>query len=94
MPGPYPVQSQITITASFLSPTNGALIDPTNVMITLTPPNGTPVTDQYPNGGIIRNGVGSYSWVYLVQETGGHVYKWQGTGAVIAASDYTFFTGV
>lgn len=95
IPNQYPTQTQIQMQATFTTVATNTPVDPTTVTITIELPDDvTIVTDQYPGGNIIRTGTGVYLYYYTVIQFGQHQYRWQGLGAVIAASPYRYFSGV
>jgi hypothetical protein len=67
------------------------LADPTTVTLTYRINQGAPTTLTYGVGGIVKDGVGLY---HAILDTtllpGLWVYRWQGTGAVIAPRANSF----
>ena len=94
----YPVQELVRLVVQFIAPLQGnAPVDPTDVTVTLTPPGDTEpqvTVDFESGGGIVRDGPGVYHYDFVPGLMGQWLYRWQGTGAVIASSGNGFFRGV
>jgi len=94
----YPVQELVRLVVQFLAPLEGnAPIDPTDVTVTVTPPDGQApqyTVDFESGGGIVRDGVGQYHYDFVPGIQGIWIYRWQSTGAAIASSGNNFFRGV
>ena len=70
----------------------GALVDPTTVrLLWRVHSNGTLTTWVYGvNAEIVRDSVGLFRADIPVTVAGTHYFRWEGTGAVIAAEENTF----
>ena len=93
----YPLQQLMRMSVKFLAPLyNNAPVDPTEVTLTLTPPNdGALITVDFVNGGgIVKDSVGYYHYDFVPEVFGQWIYRWQGLGAVIASSGNGFFNVV
>jgi hypothetical protein len=84
MPNTYDVGDQVRVTATFTSLT-GALTDATAVC-TVKHPDGTLTTPAVTHGT-----TGVYTADIPIDAQGAWWYRFVGTGAVIAASEETFF---
>lgn len=81
------IQVRVTFTAS------GTPTDPTEVSFRMQPPTAAEVSEVY-NGGagnVQKESTGVYTYDYTILEPGVHVYRWKGTGAVVAATKDTPF---
>lgn len=88
----YPVSTQARIKGSFLGIGAGSgQVDPTTVTLTLTDPYGNQSVLTTPT--VIRDGVGVYHYDLTINIPGTYAYRWQGTGAVIAASNTGYLVG-
>lgn len=85
----YNVNTLVRVSVTFTD-TADALVDPTLVVLTVTPPELSPViyTDA------VRDSAGKYHRDILCDTVGVWQYQWQGSGAVIAASPVGVFQGV
>jgi hypothetical protein len=92
----YPINSLVQMSTQFnalnADGSVGTPVDPSTVTLELTPPNGAP--QQVISAGIVRTGVGAYYYQMVVSTLGLWIYRFQGEGAVIAASPNGFFQGV
>jgi hypothetical protein len=89
----YPINTLARIFVQFLDPLSmppNQPVDPTNVSLTFTLPDQSTLTPT----GIVHDDVGMYHLDYVVMEQGLYIYRWQGEGAVIAASPNGFFRGI
>lgn len=87
----YAMDTLVQVNASFVSVVNNQPVDPTTITITITLPDDSTQEATYPSGGIIRSGTGEYYYQFQTTELGIWIYRWQGQGAVIAASPNGFF---
>lgn len=62
--------------------------DPTTVTLRVTDPNG--VETATTGGTLTKNSTGSYSYSFEVLTNGYWNYRWEGTGAVVAANESRF----
>lgn len=81
MTAPYIVTTQVRVTATFRD-IAGALANPTAVVCTVKKPDGTTSTPANANAG-----TGIYTADITLDSPGTWYIEFQGTGAVIAASD-------
>ena len=65
---------------------DGALADPTTVVVTVQAPDGTQTTPS-----TTKEAVGRYSATVEPDQAGVWAYRWVGTGAVAAAEEGQFF---
>lgn len=79
----YVVTTQVRITATFRGLAD-ALADPTAVVCTIKAPDGTTSAPSVTHGSI-----GVYTADITLNQAGTWRVEWQGTGALIAASDTT-----
>ena len=88
----YDVGDSVRVIGTFTN-AGGTLADPTDVTLILRP--GTAGTEAYTlaQGSITRAGTGSYyrDLLPIPGTPGFWVYRWEATGAVIAAAESTFF---
>ena len=70
----------------------GVLTDPTTVTLKIKPPNGAQVTFTEAGGGVTKISVGHFrrDHVIPVAEVGTWTYRYQTTGAIVAAEEKTF----
>jgi hypothetical protein len=88
----HPVQELVRLVVQFMAPLeNNSLVDPTAVSVTITPPNGLAPDIVDSTSGIIRDDVGSYHYDFVPGIKGLWIYRFQGTGVVIASSGNMFF---
>jgi hypothetical protein len=93
----YPIETLVQVNGNFFATggTTPTPVDPTTVSITLTAPDETVTVSTYPADQDISNpGVGQYTYQFVVSQTGVWSYRWQGEGAVIAASQNGFLRGI
>lgn len=87
----YPVTSIARLSVSFTL-ANGTPADPTTITLMIGKPNGT--SETVTGGSIVRDGTGEYHYDYTVDQEGLHSYRWQGTGAVEAATPTQTLLGI
>lgn len=68
----------------------GALADPTTVTLRWRRHGETETVLTLASGGVIRDSIGLFHVDILVTEPGLHYFRWEGTGAVVAAAESTF----
>jgi hypothetical protein len=91
----YPVNELVQMSVTFATAEGALPVDPSDVTLTLTPPDcDAPVVLDYAQGQITRAGVGEYYAQYVLSVGGLWIYRWQGTGAVIASSGNGFMRAV
>lgn len=86
----YPTQTLVRLSVAFTDLT-GAPVDPTTVTVTVTPPDQAA---QLITNGISHDGVGLYHYDQTVDRVGVWQYRWQGSGAAIAATPALLFQGI
>lgn len=85
----YQIETVIQLNVIFYNTALNAPADPTAVSLFVEDPTG--VVTQIASNVISRSGVGAYSADFLPYMPGCWVYKWQGTGNVMASSRDTRF---
>lgn len=88
MPNNYFLDQGVTIEGPF--EVDGVPTDPTTVTLTVIDPLKVEHTYTYAGGEITRDSVGLYSKVIVGSILGTWFYKWNGTGACIAADENYF----
>lgn len=89
----YPVLERVRLSVTFEDAINNLVpVDPSAVTLALTTPDGT--VSNVSGSDIINDSVGKYHYDLTVTAAGLWIYRWQGTGAVIASSGNGFFQGV
>lgn len=82
----FQIDTTIELTAFFTQVVDGQPVDHTEVALLLQGPNAAaPVQVTYP-GTVTKVAVGQYSYSYTPTASGTWTYKWQGIGAIAAAS--------
>lgn len=79
----------IRLEVTFTEQTSGDLVDPTAVAIKIKPPSGIVLPDT-----AIRDSLGKYYFDFVPTQAGYHYYRFEGTGAVIAANEDSFKVAV
>lgn len=69
----------------------GGTVDPSEVILYLSPPSGSVGTYTYSAGSITRQSQGTYYYNGTVTTAGYWNVRWVGTGAAVAASQDRFF---
>lgn len=83
----YPAVGNIARLSCAFTDSSGTPADPTTVAVTYRPPGGTPVS-QTP----VRDSVGAYHYDVQLTQPGTWIYRFIGTGAIVAQSgDQTFY---
>lgn len=83
--GSYDVGDGVTLTAEFTN-SAGAAADPTAVVATLLTPDG-----EVEELATANPEVGTYTASVTIAQEGRHRYRFEGTGALVAAEEGTFF---
>jgi hypothetical protein len=97
MSATYVIGNQILSTVTFKVHSNGVLVDPGDVFLTITPPSGVPVTSQYgvppPEGGVVitKVDVGIYNAPIDVDVAGDWSRRWYSTSPNKAATPTIYF---
>lgn len=75
----------------------GTLVDPTTVNLKWRVAGGTTTTWTWTSGtpgpNIVRDSVGLFHADITVVAAGLHYFRWEGTGAIVAAEESTFSVG-
>ena len=84
----YDIGQQVRFSVTFKSQ-SGALTDPTGVKAKVQDPSGNEATYTYGVGvAVVKDaGLGKYHLDLTIDEQGLWVYRWEGTGALIAAAE-------
>ena len=85
----YPIGNAVNVQVSFVDVSTNVLTDPTTVTLKVQPPNGGAL-QTFTGGQVTKVSVGKYSVVVPVAVSGIWNYRWEGSGAVTAASDSQF----
>lgn len=88
----YPVDTLVQVNVTFLSVTGQTPEDPSTVTLTVTAPDQS--VTVYTSPQVVRVSQGIYYVQFQVLENGIYIYRWQGTGSVIAASPNGFLQGI
>jgi len=89
MANTYDIGDLVRITGKF-STLAGTALDPTTVTLIVKTPDGLSQTLAYPDG-VQRTALGTFLATFVTTMSGAHYYRWQGTGAVVAAGELYFF---
>lgn len=84
----YPYGSTFRLSATFTN-ASGKADDPTTVIVSVKAPgrSGATTTKTYPTDAeVVRDGTGAYHYDVTMSEGGTWTYRFEGTGAVKAAS--------
>ena len=81
--------SVIRLTGQFYDQ-SGTLVDPTTVLVDIKLPDGTPLA----NLTAVRDSTGTYHYDYTPEQSGLYVYRFTGSGAVVAINQATFQIGI
>lgn len=84
----YPLGSAINLFGTFTQTSTGTAVDPTVVKARVRDPANTEVI--YADGSITHSSTGHYTVQILPSVIGVWRYRWEGTGAVIAADEKQF----
>jgi len=88
MTNTYDCGDVIRLTAAFTDIANTPA-DPTVVTLRVKQPDATVAVHSYP-GDITKDGTGAYHFNLAITESGDWYYRFEGTGAVQAASETLF----
>jgi hypothetical protein len=83
--GQYQIDTAISIIGTFVTVVGCVPVDPTTVSLILEDPTGVVQTLSYPVS-ISKTGIGMYTYTFTPTKSGVWIYKWRGTGDVIATS--------
>lgn len=87
----YAVGQQIKLSGFFSLASSGAGTDPTTITVKVKTPAGVTTTWVYGvDSQVVKSGTGDYYANWTITESGTHWYEWNGTGAVIAATEKSF----
>lgn len=86
----YDKGDQVQLTGTFRD-TASALIDPSVITFRLWTPDGGSTALVYgTDAAVVKSTTGTYYVNWTVSSPGDYVYRWEGTGSVIAAGEYRF----
>lgn len=77
----------VELPATFRVASTGVLTDPTTLELALRKPDGTLVTYTQPDAHIIRDSVGTFRGVIVVDDDGQWLWEWTATGAVAGVTN-------
>lgn len=80
----YDIGDSVRISVAFTDLT-GAPTDPTTIVLTVQAPDGTQTAPA-----VVHDSTGSYHADYAPSQSGLHVYRWVGTGALVVAEEGDF----
>ncbi len=83
----------VRLSANFTNISNSPT-DPTTVVLRIKQPDATVSVVNYPGGDIVRDGTGQYHYDLSIAEAGDWYYRFEGSGAVQAASETLFHVHV
>lgn len=86
-PETHPVGDTVVLKATIRRNSDNALADPTNVIVTVTDPDGTETQYTYAAAQVVKVSTGIYTYDLLVSSAGFWSYKFTTTGAVVTASE-------
>lgn len=85
----YPVKSVVRLSVLFSTIANDTPIDPTTVTLRILHPDGTE-TDIL-TADLTHSSTGSYYYDFITLNEGRYRYRWQGDGAIVAATTWKDF---
>ena len=85
----YDVGNQVQLAAVFTN-TAGAATDPTAITLRVRLPDNSVQTYTYAAAQVVKSSTGNYYYNYTTTQYGVHYYRFEGTGALTAASDNSF----
>jgi hypothetical protein len=85
----YHIGDKVKLTATFKDET-GALADPTTVVFRALGPSASFVYTT-PDSHIVRDSIGVYHVILSTDVSGDWAYRFEGTGALTAATERSFF---
>jgi hypothetical protein len=85
----YDIGDLVRIASAFTTHA-GAAVDPTAVTARVKDPSGTVTVFTYP-ATVAKDATGSYHADFVPTLPGVHHYRWEGTGAAVAASESFFY---
>jgi hypothetical protein len=89
MANTYDIGDLVRVSAAFAT-SGGVATDPTTVTLKVQSPAGTETTYTYALTEVTKGSVGNYYKDLTITLPGRWVYRWIGTGAVVAASEAHF----
>lgn len=85
----YLIGQAVTVSATFKND-SGVATDPTTVTLKVRTPDGLTTSYTYAAAELARASAGAYSMAYATAQAGAHIYRFEGTGVVVAAGEGTF----
>ena len=86
----YNLGDLVRVTCTFRTVASNALIDPTEVYLSVRDPSGTVTTYQYSVSGITKDSTGVYHRDIDVDDAGDWYYRWHSTGTGQAGRETKF----
>lgn len=77
------------LSASFTD-LDGTATDPTDVELSIYEPDGTTTTVTWGAGEITRTATGEFYSNFDVTQSGQHLYRWSGSGALVGSDEGSF----
>lgn len=91
MANTYDIGDQARMSGAFTTVSSGAAADPTAITVIYRKPNGVETTLVYgTDAAVIKDSTGNYHADVTIDMSGRWYYRFEGTGAVIAAGE-TYF---
>lgn len=84
----YPLGNTVPLSVVFRDVTTLVPVDPTKVLLRVGDPSGVEV--DYVAGDIVRKDIGVYEVAIMPRLPGIWGYRWEGTGAIVAADEGQF----
>lgn len=86
----YPIGTKITVSVTFKDNATLVVGDPTKVLLRVTAPTGTEVDYTLALSTLSHPATGVYQATITPRIPGVWAYRWEGTGAIVAASEGRF----
>ena len=85
----YTKDSEVRITTTFTT-TSGTATDPSTVTVYVKDPTGTRTTYVYGSSAVVKDSTGVYHLDIFANIAGTWWYRFEGTGALVAAAESEF----
>lgn len=79
-------KGDVAVLSGAFDDASGTATDPTTIVLKYINPAGTVTTLTYPTG-IVKDATGRYHYDLTLNASGTWAYRWEGTGAVVAAGE-------
>ena len=89
MANTYDIGDLVRITSAFTTQA-GTAVDPSTVTARVKDPSGTTTVFTYP-ATVTKDSTGNFHADFVPTLAGVHYYRWEGTGAAVAASESFFY---